>query len=67
MFSILTATCHNDSCTVNSFTYASCEPPICPACQVCADCGYEEFEHEDGSCPTDNEEENEEEENNEEI
>jgi len=52
MFSINQAHCNNRECTVDTFNYASCEPPICPACKICADCGEEEQEHDgSGSCP----------------
>ena len=58
MFTIKQARCNNPDCMVDTFNYASCEPPICPACGVCADCGYPEEEHsDDGECPNDTAEE----------
>ena len=50
MVSILTKECPNDECAVVTFTYASCEPPICPGCHICAECGEEEQYHTD-QCP----------------
>lgn len=52
MFTILMAHCNNNDCPIETFSYASCEPPICPKCETCAECGHEGWEHEYSSCPT---------------
>lgn len=45
MFSVLVRKCNNNDCLVDTFNYASCNAPICPACGVCARCGYPDVEH----------------------
>ncbi len=52
MFTIKQATCKNPDCSIDTFNYASCELPICPACGICARCGKPLDEHIDGCCPT---------------
>lgn len=51
MYSLKTARCNNEACSIQTFEYASCNLPICPLCGFCSNCGYPESKHEDDTCP----------------